>query len=51
MKMERKRRKAEWMDDVVEGIETGKCGRLNCRSRLGKSSVTREIDRILRSRK
>ncbi len=33
--------------DVVEGLKNGGYGRLNCRSRLGESPVTGEIDRIL----
>jgi hypothetical protein len=51
MEKDRKHRREGWMDVVEEGTGSGKCGRLNCRSRLGKSSVTLEIDRILRSRK
>ncbi len=49
MKREQGRLGTSWLADVVEGVKTGQCGRLNCRSRLGRSPVTSEIDRIIRS--
>ncbi len=48
MEREQRRLGAELITDVVEGIKAGAYGRLNCRSRLGESPVTREIDHILR---
>lgn len=46
MKLEKSCQTLDWLK-VIKG---GKCGYLNCRSRLGKSSVSGEIDRMLRSR-